>query len=162
MAALREEESSNAADLYRRIASGSSGTDEDRGHLYRSLDTTIMKDGSRHIGRDGDAAGGSATVSCDVHPSLEHTESIPLPNYITNVLKDTKLSSQMGILPDANIVWVSVDDALYLWEYQRDTVHGAGKTSNNADDFVCFKVPSGQCIVSLGLVKPKVGKKYEN
>jgi hypothetical protein len=163
IAALRAEEASTDADLYRRIASDSaSGTDEGRGHLYRSLE----KDGTNGASPRGEkegatavGAGGTASVTCDVHPTLAHSQSIPLPNYITKVLKEAKLSSLMGILPEANMVWVSVDDTLYLWDYQRESVGGVGKTSNsNADDFVCFKVPSGQCVVSVGLVKPKLGK----
>ena len=162
IAALRAEEASNDADLYRRIASDSAGgTDEDRGHLYRSLEKEITSGASSRVQKEGVTAvvDGGTSVTCDVYPTVEHTQSIPLPNYITKVLKETKLSSLMGILPEANMVWVSVDDSLYLWEYERESVGGVGRTSSsNADDFVCFKVPSGQCVVSVGLVKPKIGK----
>jgi len=114
----------------------------------------------------------------NVHSTLNHATSIPLPPYLTNIIKETKLSSLMGILPDANMVWVSVDDALYLWEYDSSLVvvsssggqygsssSGSSSSGRYKEDFVCFKVPSGQCVVSVGIVPPKKGmfchvKKY--
>jgi len=132
------------------------------------------------------AAGTSSSFQIpptDVYHSLEHTQSIPLPPYLTNLVKQTKLSSLMGILPEGNMAWVSVDDALYLWEYGSVEHHtaatstggtgmttsmsmsmmnvngggGGGGGGRNKEDFVCFKVPSGQCVVSAGIVKPKSG-----
>ena len=88
----------------------------------------------------------------EVYNTLSHTNSVPLPPYLTNIIKETKLSSLMGILPEGNMVWVSVDNSLYLWEY------GSLSGGRKKEDFVCFKVPSGQCVVSVGIVKPKPGE----
>ena len=109
----------------------------------------------------------NSSNSNNMHSTFKYTNSIPLPSYITQEQKQTKISSLMGILPHANMVWVSVDDALYLWEYgsgvgvssSRVGVSNSGG-GEGSDDFVCFKVPSGQCVVSVGLVKPKQGTSF--
>ena len=77
----------------------------------------------------------------------------------------------MGLLPEGNMVWVSVDDALYLWEYGGGSLNsnksgntgggGSGNEGREKKDFVEFKVPSGQCVVSVGIVRPKPGKWVE-
>ena len=110
-------------------------------------------------------------------PVMMHQHSFPLPPYLTQLLKGTKISSLMGILPETNMVWVSIDDYLYLWEYDCqdglssssvsttvtgndgiNKVRGTASMTGGGEDFVCFQVPSGQCVVSVGLVKPKLGE----
>jgi hypothetical protein len=141
MAALRADESTPDADLYRRIASNSSNdSSQNQCHLYRSAG----------INPEGHARQG--TDAGDTHNTVHHENSIPLPPYLTNIIKETKLSSLMGMLPQGNMVWVSVDDALYIWEY------GSLNGGRKKEDFVCFQVPSGQCVVSVGIVTPKPGK----
>ncbi len=181
LTALRADESSPDADLSRRIASGSSMSGDFQGHTYRALQKSDTGDGvgvgvgssTSSVHRNGSAgarpgpmesrgqdqsqaasisAGGSNQVSAYTYSSLNHTNSIPLPPYLTNIIKETKLSSLMGILPEGNMVWVSVDDALYLWEY------GSLMGGRKKEDFVCFQVPSGQCVVSVGIVRPKPGE----
>jgi len=88
----------------------------------------------------------------------------------------------MGLLPEANLVWVTSDDKLFLWSYNSNNSGGgsdknAGSTNswgntpkqsssstsssafNNTssinENYCSFTVPSGQCIVSVGLVRPK-------
>eukprot|EP00984_Skeletonema_dohrnii_P038704 scaffold42248_cov150-Skeletonema_dohrnii-CCMP3373.AAC.1 len=97
-------------------------------------------------------------------PYLKHDRSIPLPTQLANEAKKAKLSSLMGLLPEANLVWVTSDDKLFLWSYNStsntfDGKNGWGTSSNNNnpinEDYCSFTVPSGQCIVSVGLVRPK-------
>lgn len=139
--------------------------------------------GHGHTNTNANAAGRPQAQSINIHPTLKYTNSIPLPPYITSIIQtETKMSSLMGILPQGNMVWVSVDDALYLWEYGGSlsldnysysnsnfsysyngsygdgSGAGGGLGGHSRDDFVCFRVPSGQCIVSVGLVRPKRGK----
>jgi nuclear pore complex protein Nup155 len=145
LTALRADESAPDADLSRRIASSSSTSSDVQGHTYRALQSAS--------GPNGAAARPEESMpAADVYSTLSHANSIPLPPYLTNVIKETKISSLMGILPEGNMVWVSVDGSLYLWEY------GSLSGGRKKEDFVCFQVPSGQCVVSVGIVKPKPGK----
>jgi len=214
LSALRADESSADADLYRRIASyGSNGSGSGgdsastgTGHLYHPIDEgedvisggdigvggisretndTEMSNNSRGgINRNGlgfgptmtsplaqqqhqqqpqtlgaqwSSSSSTAVSSMDRYCTVRHSHSIPLPQYLTNLLKKTKLSSLMGFLEKGNMVWVSVDDTLYLWEYEHGSGLNAGGGDRRKEDFVTFKVPSGHCIVSVGLVKPKPG-----
>lgn len=146
MAALRADESAPDADLYRRIASNSSTeSNQNKCHLYRFAG--INAEGQGHAQGQGPGAADAG----DIHNTVHHDNSIPLPPYLTNIIKETKLSSLMGMLPQGNMVWVSVDDALYIWEY------GSLNGGRKKEDFVCFQVPSGQCVVSVGIVRPKPG-----
>jgi len=124
-------------------------------------------------------------------PYLQHDRSIPLPTQLANETKKAKLSSLMGLLPEANLVWVTSDDKLFLWSYNSSSNNGGGSSSgdmNNGattttttnswgrntpkqssssatfhttssssihENYCSFTVPSGQCIVSVGLVRPK-------
>ena len=182
LAALRADESAPDADLYRRIASSSnansststaaatatdSNGNNNQGHLYRSsslvyntnTNATTTGNTGNSIGITNTGSNANATrtntTTADIQNTIHHENSIPLPPYLTNIIKETKLSSLMGILPEGNMVWVSVDDSLYIWEYGHGSLHGSH--GNKKEDFVCFQVPSGQCVVSVGIVKPKPG-----
>jgi hypothetical protein len=150
LAALRADESSPDADLFRRIAHSANSYDagaaavppQRQGFEYRLAPATAA-----FLAKTGAAAG-------FVHGSMEHRQSIPLPSHLAHTLAaDTKLFSLMGAFPEAHMVWLSVDNTLYLWEYQAHATIGA----NGRQDYVAFEVPSGQCIVSVGLVPPKPG-----
>lgn len=123
LAALREDEAAPDADLYRRIVSSGPGS-----HLYFPLDD-------------------KATCA-----TLTHSRSIPLPPYLSQQLQTTRMSSLMGLLPEAELVWMSVDEKLYIWSSNTSTVPGG------MEDFCSFTVPTGQCIVSVGLVRPRKGE----
>lgn len=132
LSSLRKDESDPNADLYRRIASSNTSSSyNSEAHSYTS-----------HNG---------SSNGPDIHHTMQYQQSIPLPPYLTNIVKETKLSSLMGILPEGDMVWVSVDDSLYIWEY------GSVEKGRKKEDFVCFTVPTGQCIVSVGIVRPKPG-----
>ncbi len=98
-------------------------------------------------------------------PYLQHDRSIPLPSQLANEAKKAKLSSLMGLLPEADLVWVTSDDKLFLWSYNSsssgatDGRHGWGTATSSTqsvnEDYCSFTVPTGQCIVSVGLVRPK-------
>mmetsp|Transcript_3141 Transcript_3141/g.5841 ORF Transcript_3141/g.5841 Transcript_3141/m.5841 type:complete len:1874 (+) Transcript_3141:94-5715(+) len=141
IAALRADEAAPDSDLYRRITSVAATSSDSRSRLYQA------------IGDDASFATSNINDGDFYHNTLSLKNSIPLPPYLRNIIKETKHSSLMGILPQGNMAWVSVDDSLYLWEY--------GSLTNNSgcdkEDFVCFRTPSGQFVVSVGLVKPKPG-----
>lgn len=116
--ALREDEAAPDADLYRRISASGAGS-----HLYFA---------------GGETAATSTTV--------KHLKSVPLPSLIAQELQTTKRHSFMGLLAEASLAWMSVDDKLFLWSFREP------------DSFCSFQVPSGQSVVTVGLVPPKKGK----
>ena len=132
---LRADEDSPNADLYRRVAASGNSP-------------------SPYFYRDG-------TSSVSVNSTVSHSHSIPLSPFLARELSTTKLSSLMGLLSPANLAWMSVDEKLYLWSYgiadNRDQNHRS-TNSSAIEDFVSFSVPNGQCIVSVGIVKPKKGE----
>ena len=97
---------------------------------------------------------------------LQHDRSTPLPTTLANEAKKAKSTTLMGIFPEANLVWLSADEKLFLWSYKSDDGDldrplswGAVPSSalDNREDFCSFSVPSGQCILSVGIVCPKKG-----
>lgn len=128
----------------------------------------------------------SSMVTSPPTSYLRHEKSLPLPNHLSIEAKKAQLSSMMGLLPEANLVWLSADEKLFLWNYQASsttstiassnnpsfsdapsttstatptaaaTTNGIGiSQDNNKQDYVTYTVPSGQCIVSVGLVRPQ-------
>ena len=86
-----------------------------------------------------------------MRPKLEHSHSIPLPSFLSEeVRRRMKISSRMGLLNEAGLVWLSIDSTLYLWAYE---------DSSGENDFCSFDgTGDGQCIVSVALVRPKKGE----
>jgi nuclear pore complex protein Nup155 len=120
---LRKDESSAHGDLYRRILSTSS----------TSSSTDTESTPNHNYFPDG---------------KWSHAQSIPLPPYLQEQLSKAKMSTMMGLFPQAELAWLTIDDSIYLWTYTR-----------SADsEFLHFQVPSHQPIVSVGLAPPKQGK----
>jgi len=150
LAALRADEASPDADLFRRIAHSSnsyeSAKDAANAFDYRISPATLEKISPL-------SQKPAADIS-HVHRSIQHVKSIPLPQQLAlKLAAETKLCSLMGTFPDAQLVWVSLDNTLYIWEYETH-----GNSTNARQDFVAFTVPTGQCVVSVGLVPPKPGE----
>lgn len=74
-----------------------------------------------------------------------HEQSLPLPPHLQNEANSVRYSLQMGLLPEANLAWMSVDDKLFLWSFE------------DQENFLDLKMASGQCIVSVGIAPPKKG-----
>jgi hypothetical protein len=116
---------------------------------------------------------GNGGVAIPVHvprtpptASVRHSRTVPLPPILARELGSTRLSSLMGLLPRASLAWMSVDERMYVWQCSDDHSGGNGGGGaaasavggGSAEDVCSFSVPSGQCIVSVGLVRPKKGK----
>lgn len=124
---LRSDQTSAHGDLYRRLLSTSSATSS-----AAPMDTDPI---NHHYFS---------------HGAWKHSQSIPLPPYLQEQLSKAKMSSMMGLLPEAELAWMTIDDCIYLWTYTR-----------SADgEFLFFQVPSHQPIVSVGIAPPKQGKKH--
>jgi hypothetical protein len=76
----------------------------------------------------------------------KHVRSDPLPPRLVQELSAVQSNSLMGLLTPASLAWMSVDHKLFLWSI-----------SHRDAPVSCFEVPSRQCVVSVGLVKPKMG-----
>jgi nuclear pore complex protein Nup155 len=196
LSALRQDESAPDADLYRRITSGSSTTRPSSstsssssldipGHRYFGMDdmtTTTTSStaaasatGTPNSGSSrGGGTGGGKNSKGTSFLNMRHERSVPLPSYLAQQLKATKVSTYMGLFPEADLAWMTVDDSLYLWSYTGTRSNFAGPSTaltlvnNNQqhqypnndgtmEDFLSFTVPTHRPIVSVGLVPPKPG-----
>jgi hypothetical protein len=101
------------------------------------------------------SSGPGSHLYFDSKETMVHRRTVPLPPYLQQQLKSTRMAVLMGLFPEANFVWMTVDDKLFLWS--SDIASGA---PGGMEDFCSFAVPTGQCVVSVGLVKPKKGKKW--
>ena len=123
---LRQDESTGSGDLYRRMISTPALND---------AATTSNEDKNRLNHRY--FSGGS----------WKHGQSIPIPPHLQERLSEAKMSTMMGMFPEAELAWMTVDSKVYLWTYSR-----------SADShFLDFEMPSHQPIVSVGLAPPKRG-----
>lgn len=92
---------------------------------------------------------------------VDHAKSIPLPPYLQGLLATKlKISTTMGLFPQAEMAWMTIDDTVYLWTYNISFVSGSAGTSSRdpSNHFLEFQVPSRQPIISVGLAPPKPGK----
>jgi hypothetical protein len=113
--ALREDEAAGDADLYRKL------TDNKGKHLYFSA-------------QDDD----------NEQQMVQHRKSVPLPPMIVDEIRQNlKQYSIMGILAPASLVYVTCDNKLFLWPFEKQA--GAHTFEASAP------------IVTVGLVKPRKG-----
>jgi hypothetical protein len=126
---LRDDETSTHGDLYRRILSTTPSSP--------SATTAVPSDSTESVDHHYFSKG-----------AWKHSQSIPLPPFLQEQLSKAKMSSMMGLFPEAELAWMTIDDCIYLWTYTR-----------SADgEFLFFQVPSHQPIVSVGIAPPKQGK----
>ena len=83
-------------------------------------------------------------------PMLRHQKYIELPPKLNEMRMGANVASLMGILPEINRVWVTVDDRLFLWNYasprsEYDEVVKMGQDEINV------------AIVSVALSAPRPG-----
>jgi nuclear pore complex protein Nup155 len=158
-AALRADEQDS--NLYRRIcnsSSSSNGSHSNVGsHAYFPADAAAPL--QQEI-RTSNAVAERLQLPPPLPPPpppperiLQHRQSVPLPPLLAQQLATVRLHSGMGLLPAAALAWMSVDDKLYLWSYNTSNVTATAAASS----FCSFTVPSGQCVITVGLVRPKQG-----
>lgn len=70
----------------------------------------------------------------------------PLPEFMLLQYDSLQVSSFMGIFPEINRVWMTIDNRLYLWNYEME----GGDLINTFED-------PDQIIVNVSLVKPIPG-----
>lgn len=75
----------------------------------------------------------------------------PLPNSLTSLCSNVQYKSFMGLFPEINRAWLTVDSNLFLWAYSP-----FGSPSSASYDFYVYEGFS-QVIVSVALITPKPG-----
>lgn len=133
---LRKDEASPHGDLYRRILSTPSAPPS------ASTASSSYADAipNHHYFADGKFA---------------HSQSIPLPQFLQDQLSKAKMATLMGLFPQAQMAWMTIDHTIYLWSYNSGA--SAGEAAASENEFLYFQVPSRQPIVSAGLARPKPG-----
>jgi hypothetical protein len=122
---LRRDETSPHGDLYRRILSSASSASSSSAEALPN----------HHYFPDG---------------KWTHSQSVPLPTFLQDKLAKATMGSLMGLFPQAQLAWMTVDATIYLWSYN--------SAASAEQEFFLFEVPSKQPIVSAGLAAPKHGK----
>ncbi|OZJ03036.1 hypothetical protein BZG36_03265 [Bifiguratus adelaidae] len=85
---------------------------------------------------------GGSSASEQQWPVFLKQRAVTLPNAIVQQYDILQCRSFMGLLPEINRAWITVDNKLFLWNYIDGT------------DFYSFE-DQDQIIVSVGLVPPK-------
>ncbi|CAG9783700.1 unnamed protein product [Diatraea saccharalis] len=81
------------------------------------------------------------------HPNLSQLKilnKVPLPPEIMEHFAHMQCHCLMGVFPEISRVWLAIDSNIYVWAFE----HGCD---------VAYFDGLGETIVSVGLVKPKVG-----
>jgi len=137
---LRHDETSPNGDLYRRIlslpSSESSSSASSASASTSASPSEALPIPNHHYFTDGKWA---------------HSQSVPLPTFLQDKLAKTTLGTLMGLFPEAQLAWMTIDSTIYLWSYN------SAENSNADNEFLFFVVPSKQPIVSAGLAPPKPG-----
>lgn len=126
---MRKDETSPHGDLYRRILSTPSTVPTTSGEMESIPNHHYFFDG-----------GGRCS----------HKQSIPLPAYLQDQLAQAKVSNVMGLFEQAQMAWMTIDDTIYVWSYNYASM-------SEQTEFLHFRVPSHQPIISAGLARPKPG-----
>jgi len=184
LVALREDENAVDADLCRRIGTSGNGSHRyfsaldplvsstsstnDRSSNNNSsnggcsstpfpstpINNNYSTPGGKDNTADAAAANANANATMPSYPpptiTMKHERSVPLPPYMAAQLQTVKSTSLMGLLTQAGLAWLTVDDKLFLWPY-------ASHQDGGGPSFCSFQVPHGQCVLSVGLAKPKPG-----
>lgn len=68
--------------------------------------------------------------------------------------KETQLTTQMGLFPEIQRAYITVDNRLYLWNYLNGYIHNPH--IDNSEDFQSFS-DSSQTLLSVRLIPPRPG-----
>ncbi|KAI0557574.1 Nucleoporin [Gracilaria domingensis] len=83
-------------------------------------------------------------------PGVQLKSMRPLPSIFTDQYNNIQYRSYMGLFPQINRAWLTIDSKLFLWAYASSPSQGV------ANDFFVFEELS-QIIVSVALVPPRKG-----
>jgi hypothetical protein len=168
---LRRDETSVHGDLYRRIMStnpaGRIGVGNGTMNGGTSSKIAAVNDNDSNPAHryfpseeaENNSSSDSNDTDIDVVGPIKHNQTIPLPPYLLEMRSKAKVSILMGLFPEAELAWMTTDDTVYLWTYHQNSGNANGIRSGGGVDnqFLEFRIPSRQPIVSVGLAPPKKG-----
>jgi hypothetical protein len=131
--------------------------DSNPAHRYFPSEEAETNNASNSNSNSSD--GSNATNNIDVSGPIKHNQTIPLPPYLLEMRSKAKVSILMGLFPEAELAWMTTDDTVYLWTYHQNSGNANGIRSGGGveNQFLEFRIPSRQPIVSVGLAPPKKG-----
>lgn len=115
-------------------------------HVYRTS-TTAWETASSYY-RPSDSTRPHSYDLSD--PGIRHVSRQLLPSTFTSHFLNVQFKSFMGLFPQINRVWLTVDSNLFLWAYTP-----VGQTSPTSDMFVYEGF--SQIIMSVALITPRPG-----
>ena len=150
------------------ISGGGGSISSTASHLYFPYDSTIRSDGmAAEYSQRTSSIGLSSSAQIPPPPeqTLQHIKSIPLPSTLSEKLQKVRIYSTMGLFPSSSrLAYLTVDQQLFVWSYadQVDTntnipSMNAPLNTSTSSSILSFAIPSGQSILSVGLVRPKKG-----
>ncbi|CAK9002340.1 Nuclear pore complex protein Nup155 (155 kDa nucleoporin) (Nucleoporin Nup155) [Durusdinium trenchii] len=77
-------------------------------------------------------------------PAVQVVDCRPVPRAIRSLYSQIECETFMGIFPEINRAWITIDNRLFLWNYYKD------------EDFYMYD-GLDQLIVSVGLARPRPG-----
>jgi len=102
-------------------------------------------------------------MSNPAEPGLALRGSIPLPAAFVSMYDQVRYKSFMGLFPQINRAWLTVDTRLFLWSYSLNSmkpnlqsIHPLAQNTSDSDDFHSFE-GFDQVIVAVELVHPRPG-----
>lgn len=84
-------------------------------------------------------------------PGIRYHSSQPLPPTFISQYSNVRFKSFMGLFPQINRAWLTVDSNLFLWAY-----NPLGNSTSSSTDLFVYEGCS-QIIVSVALIKPRPG-----
>ncbi|THV07704.1 nucleoporin [Dendrothele bispora CBS 962.96] len=115
-------------------------------HEQFAKDTQAVPEISEVLNAQGGQASSAYSIfPDDVRVPFQKRKLIGIPEALFQYYSTTSVNSHMGLLPEIERVWVSIDHKLFLWDYSSD--------SQEINSFV----DQPYVITHVALVKPKKG-----
>lgn len=161
---LRRDEMSTHGDLYRRIisntptgsnANNNSGDAETNPAHHYFYPTAANTSSNILVSENG-----KKPVVDSKESTIQHMGTIPLPPELEEKRKKVKMSTMMGLFPQGQLAWLTIDDTVHLWSYNSSldgTSDGAAQAGDSGQ-MMQYQMPSKQTIISVGLAQPKPGE----
>ncbi|KIK70905.1 hypothetical protein GYMLUDRAFT_32985 [Collybiopsis luxurians FD-317 M1] len=92
----------------------------------------------------GQASSSYSIFPDDIRVPFQKRKLVGIPEALFQYYNNTNVNSHMGLIPEIERVWISIDHKLFLWDY------------NDSQEISSF-VDQPYVITHVGLVKPKKG-----
>lgn len=92
-----------------------------------------------------------ASLSSTSSNCFEVIEKHPIPKTIADAISKAECDCRMGIFPEINRAWFTIDNSFYLWDYNNVAISG----NNNNNNSIASYAKLDQLILCAGLARPK-------